>query len=52
MVDLDWWPLTRDSLMYGSSVVMLIVILRDGVVELYEAMILVAAYAIYIAGKY
>lgn len=51
VVFLDWWPVSRDSLMYGISVVALIFTLQDGKVMWYEALLLVLAYVIYIAGK-
>ncbi|XP_055301926.1 sodium/potassium/calcium exchanger 3-like isoform X2 [Sitodiplosis mosellana] len=52
IVYLDWWPVSRDSLMYGISVVALIFTLQDGKVMWYEALILVFAYIIYIAVMY
>lgn len=51
VVYLDWWPVSRDSLMYGISVIALIITLQDGIVMWYEALCLVLAYVIYIAGK-
>lgn len=51
VIYLDWWPVSRDSMMYGISVITLIVFLRDGHIMWYEALILVLAYMIYIAGK-
>lgn len=36
--------------MYGVSVIMLIITLQDGKVMWYEALVLVLAYIIYIAG--
>ncbi|KAK5646063.1 hypothetical protein RI129_004527 [Pyrocoelia pectoralis] len=48
VLQLDWWPITRDSLMYGISVIMLIGILQDGKVQVYEAALLVGAYVFYI----
>ncbi|XP_015602798.1 sodium/potassium/calcium exchanger 3 [Cephus cinctus] len=48
VLDLDRWPVSRDSLAYGITVVLLIVTLRDGRVEWYEALILVFSYIIYI----
>lgn len=51
IVYLDWWPVSRDSLMYAISVIALIATLQDGVVMWYEALALVMAYLIYIAGK-
>lgn len=51
VIQLEWWPLTRDSLMYSVSVVMLIGVLMDGKVQLWEALMLVGAYVFYILGK-
>lgn len=51
MVQLSWWPVTRDSMMYGVAVIALITVLIDGKVMWYEAAILVSAYVLYIAGK-
>lgn len=45
---LDWWPLTRDSLVYGISVCVLITFLNNDKVEWYEALILVLVYVAYI----
>lgn len=52
VIFLDWWPVSRDSLMYAVSVISLIVVLQDGKIMWYEALALVLAYMIYIAGKY
>ncbi|XP_026463670.1 sodium/potassium/calcium exchanger 3-like [Ctenocephalides felis] len=52
VVDLDWWPVTRDSVMYGFAVVALITTLLDGKVMWYEALTLVLAYIFYIAAMY
>lgn len=49
---LDWWPVSRDCLMYGFSVIALIVTLQDGIVMWYEALLLVLFYMIYIAGEF
>ncbi|XP_055698635.1 sodium/potassium/calcium exchanger 3-like isoform X2 [Phlebotomus papatasi] len=48
IVLLDWWPVSRDCLMYGFAVVALISTLYDGRVMWYEALCLVSAYVIYI----
>ncbi|XP_043286072.1 sodium/potassium/calcium exchanger 4-like [Venturia canescens] len=48
VLDLDWWPITRDSLAYSMTVLLLIVTLRDGRIEWYEALILVISYILYI----
>lgn len=49
--DLEWWPVSRDSLMYGVAVLMLINVLRDGKIEMKEALYLVLAYAFYILSE-
>lgn len=51
VIFLDWWPVSRDCLMYAISVISLIFTLQDGIVMWYEALLLVFAYMIYIAGK-
>lgn len=51
VVYLDWWPVSRDCLMYAISVIALIITLEDGKIMWYEALVLVLAYCIYIAGK-
>ncbi|XP_014204794.1 sodium/potassium/calcium exchanger 3-like [Copidosoma floridanum] len=48
VLDLDWWPISRDSMAYGITVLLLIVTLRDGRIEWYEAFILVLCYILYI----
>nr|CAD7426650.1 unnamed protein product [Timema monikensis] len=50
VLKLDWWPLTRDCLMYGITVVVLILTLNDERVEWYEALMLVSMYILYISG--
>ncbi|XP_015116117.1 sodium/potassium/calcium exchanger 4 [Diachasma alloeum] len=52
ILDLDWWPITRDSLSYAITVLLLIVTLRDGRIEWYEALILVIVYILYIMAMY
>lgn len=47
IVDLDWYPISRDSLIYGFSVLVLISVLYDGKVMWYEALILVFGYFFY-----
>ncbi|XP_063223355.1 sodium/potassium/calcium exchanger 4-like isoform X2 [Bacillus rossius redtenbacheri] len=49
---LDWWPLSRDCLMYGVTVCMLILTLYDERVYWYEALLLVSAYTLYISAMY
>lgn len=52
IVQLKWWPVTRDSMMYGIAVIGLITVLSDGKVMWYEALILVLAYILYITAMY
>ncbi|KAI8117769.1 Sodium/potassium/calcium exchanger 5 [Lucilia cuprina] len=49
---LDWWPITRDCLIYLVSVIALLVILRDGRVFWYEALALIIAYFVYMLIMY
>ncbi len=51
-VALDWWPVTRDCAAYGVTVVLLILTLRDGRVEWYEALLLVSVYLLYLLSEY
>ncbi|XP_033211958.1 sodium/potassium/calcium exchanger 4-like [Belonocnema kinseyi] len=48
VLDLEWWPISRDSLAYGFTVILLIATLHDGRIEWYEALILVISYILYI----
>ncbi|CAL8091630.1 unnamed protein product [Orchesella dallaii] len=52
VVILDWWPVTRDVVFYGISVIALFVILVDEKIYLYESAILLALYGLYILGMY
>lgn len=52
IVDLDWYPLSRDSLIYGCTVLVLISVLYDGRVMWYEALILVFGYFLYTCVMY
>ncbi|XP_055845379.1 sodium/potassium/calcium exchanger 4-like [Episyrphus balteatus] len=52
MITLDWWPVTRDSMMYCVAVLGLICTLYDGIVMWYEALFLVLAYFLYITALY
>lgn len=47
IVNLDWYPLSRDSLIYGCTVLLLISVLYDGKVMWYEALVLVFGYFLY-----
>ncbi|KAF5272188.1 hypothetical protein FQA39_LY01270 [Lamprigera yunnana] len=44
----DWWLIIRDGLIYGLSVVLLIITLSDDRVYWYEALTFVSVYSIYI----
>ncbi|XP_052903447.1 sodium/potassium/calcium exchanger 3-like [Anopheles moucheti] len=46
-VQLDWWPLTRDSIIVTISTTLLVVCVWDGRVEWYEAMIFSITYVLY-----
>ncbi|CAK9805480.1 Sodium/potassium/calcium exchanger 5 [Anthophora quadrimaculata] len=48
VLNLEWWPVTRDTVAYTITVLLLILTLRDGRVEWYEALILVLTYVLYI----
>jgi Ca2+/Na+ antiporter len=51
VVYLEWWPISRDSMMYGVSVILLISFLQDGKIYLYEAFALILVYVIYILSE-
>lgn len=49
VLQLEWWPVTRDTMAYAFTVLLLIITLRDGRIEWYEALILVLFYVLYIS---
>ncbi|XP_036338589.1 sodium/potassium/calcium exchanger 4-like [Rhagoletis pomonella] len=49
---LNWWPVSRDCLMYCLAVLALIATLRDGRVMWYESLLLFVAYFFYMAVMY
>ncbi|EFN77184.1 Sodium/potassium/calcium exchanger 4 [Harpegnathos saltator] len=49
VLNLEWWPVSRDTLAYAFTVILLILTLRDGRIEWYEALILVFCYILYIS---
>ena len=51
VVDLDWWSVSRDCVMYAVAVVALILTLLDDVIYWHEALLLVLMYIFYILGK-
>ncbi|KAI4496188.1 hypothetical protein M0802_008055 [Mischocyttarus mexicanus] len=48
-LQLEWWPITRDTLAYAFTVILLIITLRNGRVEWYEGLILIIFYIFYIS---
>uniref|UniRef100_A0A1Y9HFE8 Sodium/calcium exchanger membrane region domain-containing protein n=1 Tax=Anopheles funestus TaxID=62324 RepID=A0A1Y9HFE8_ANOFN len=46
-VQLDWWPLTRDSIIVTISTTLLVACVWDGRVEWYEAMLFSITYVLY-----
>lgn len=51
VVELDWWSVSRDCVMYAIAVVTLILTLLDDVIYWHEALLLVLMYTLYILGK-
>ncbi|XP_038050397.1 sodium/potassium/calcium exchanger 2-like [Patiria miniata] len=49
VLQLDWRPLLRDSICYGVSIICFIIFSWDGIFEIYEAIVLLALYVVYIA---
>ncbi|KAJ9594327.1 hypothetical protein L9F63_014244 [Diploptera punctata] len=47
VIDLEWWPLTRDCSIYGISLIVLTVITYDERIEWYESMVLILMYLLY-----
>ncbi|KAL0902413.1 hypothetical protein ABMA27_000291 [Loxostege sticticalis] len=48
VIDLDWWSVSRDCLMYAVAVVALILTLLDDTIYWHEALLLVLMYTFYI----
>ncbi|KAL4717834.1 hypothetical protein ACJJTC_000983 [Scirpophaga incertulas] len=48
VIELDWWSVSRDCLMYAVAVVALIMTLLDDKIYWYEALLLVLMYTFYI----
>ncbi|XP_054932746.1 sodium/potassium/calcium exchanger 5-like [Dermacentor andersoni] len=51
-VPIDWFPITRDCLMYGITVLALIGVISNNIVEWYEALVLIVMFGAYIAVLY
>ncbi|KAK6166194.1 hypothetical protein SNE40_022950 [Patella caerulea] len=52
VVQLTWWPFFRDLVFYLFSVLALILVIYDGEVDWYEALIMVMMYIVYIIVMY
>ncbi|XP_065840411.1 sodium/potassium/calcium exchanger 3-like isoform X2 [Oscarella lobularis] len=48
VLSLDWRPLARDSFFYSLSIAVFIIVAWDGLVQHYEAAILLALYIVYV----
>jgi Sodium/calcium exchanger protein. len=47
IIDLEWWPLTRDCTIYVLSIGVLTVITYDEKIEWYESLVLLLMYMLY-----
>jgi len=52
VLELEWWPLTRDSFCYGVSLLILVGFVENQSVEWYEALVLFCCYIGYIVVMY
>merc|ERR1719183_2737991 len=48
VLKIDWKPITRDTLFYGIAIAAMIYVLYDGLVTLFEAVLLIAVYFVYV----
>ena len=48
VLDLFWWPLTRDSVVYGVSIVLMLIFMADGEVTSVEAATMTLLYVVYL----
>ena len=48
VLDLFWWPLTRDCATYGISLVMMLAFMADGAITVAEGACMVALYVVYL----
>lgn len=46
-VQLDWWPITRDSILYGINILLLIIFAWDMQITLTETIIMVVLFFVY-----
>ena len=49
MLTLTWWPLARDCLFYVVDLIVLYIFFRDQKIELYESLVLMGLYFVYVA---
>jgi K+-dependent Na+/Ca+ exchanger-like protein len=47
-LNLDWRPLSREVFFFSLSLIMILVVLNDGIVEVREAVALLSGYALYV----
>lgn len=47
-IQMDWWPITRDCMLYALSVLVLISVSWDGQITLYESTVMVSLVLVYI----
>lgn len=48
VLHLWWYPLSRDSFVYGISVLLMVWVMTDGYITLFESVVLVSSYALYV----
>ncbi|XP_006821873.1 sodium/potassium/calcium exchanger 5-like [Saccoglossus kowalevskii] len=48
VINLSWWPLFRDSICYIISILALVVVMADEIIQWYETVFLLILYALYI----
>ena len=46
-VQLEWWPIIRDSLIYSSNILVLVIVVWDGVVTLSETIVMACLFFVY-----
>lgn len=46
-IQIDWWPVTRDSIMFSINISVLVLFAWDGVIMWYETIVLVVMYVLY-----
>jgi len=48
VLKIDWKPITRDTLFYGVAIAAMIFVLKDGLVTLFESIMLIVCYFFYV----